>query len=96
MSRNSFRIREYIDHMLEAIRRINDYTANLSEAEFLNTLLIQDGVIRNIEILGEAAHNIIRHHPDFSRAHNNIPWEDIYFMRNQVAHGYFSVDLVIV
>jgi uncharacterized protein with HEPN domain len=45
---------------------------------------------------GEAARNIDRHHPEFSAAHSQIPWQDIYLMRNQVSHGYFSVDLEII
>lgn len=58
--------------------------------------LRQDAVIRNIEIIGEAARNIDRHHPDFASRHPDVPWEDIYLMRNRVSHGYFTVDLEIV
>jgi len=94
--KDNLRIADYLNHMREAIRRIDRYTGDLSEADFLSAELVQDGVIRNIEILGEAARNIDRHHPEFSALHNQIPWQDIYLMRNQVSHGYFSVDLEII
>lgn len=94
--RDDLRIDDYLSHMIEAIFRIRRYTANIDESEFLSDELVQDGVIRNLEILGEAARNIARHHPQFSAAHDEIPWQDIYLMRNQISHGYFSVDLEII
>lgn len=90
------RVGDYLSHIAEAIRRIEHYTANVNEANFLQDELIQDAVIRNIEIIGEAARNIERHHAEFSTTHSDIPWRDIYLMRNQVSHGYFSVDLGII
>ena len=74
----------------EAIPRYVD------EVAFLENKMVQDAVIRNIEIIGEAARNIERYHPDFAIAHPEVPWEDIYLMRNRVANGYFSVDFEIV
>ena len=58
--------------------------------------MVQDAVIRNVEIIGEAARNIARHYPEFAQEHAEIPWEDVYLMRNRVSHGYFSVDLAVV
>lgn len=90
------RLTEYLQHLLQAIQRIERYTADLDETAFLASEEKQDAVIRNIEILGEAARNIERHYPDFAARHADIPWTDIYLMRNRVSHGYFSVDLEIV
>ena len=56
----------------------------------------QDAVIRNFEVIGEASRNIEHNHPEFAAEHPNIPWGDAYLLRNQVAHGYFKVDLEIV
>lgn len=56
----------------------------------------QDAVIRNIEIIGEASHNIERDYPEFAAAHPNLPLAFAYQMRNAVAHGYFKVDFEIV
>jgi uncharacterized protein with HEPN domain len=53
-------------------------------------------VIRNIEIIGEAAQSIRRRHPKFAARHPEIPWGGIYGMRNAIAHGYFAVDLDVV
>lgn len=90
------RLTEYLRHMRQAMQRIEHYTAGMDEAAFLASEEKQDAVIRNIEILGEAARNIERRCPEYAAQHANVPWADIYLMRNRVAHGYFSVDLEIV
>lgn len=96
MSRHPQRLPDYLEHILQAIRRVRRFTQDRDEPAFLRDELVQDAVIRNIEILGEAAGNIARDHPDFAKQHPEIQWEDIYLMRNRVAHGYFTVDLEIV
>ena len=58
--------------------------------------MIQDAVIRNIEILGEASRNIERLFPEFIEEHPEIPFIDAYEMRNALSHGYFKVDLDIL
>jgi uncharacterized protein with HEPN domain len=90
------RLKEYLQHILQAIQRIERYTEDIDEVAFLASEEKQDAVIRNIEILGEAARNIERHYPDFAAQHADVSWTDIYLMRNRVAHGYFSVDLEVV
>lgn len=90
------RIRAFLQHAVEAIHRVAEYTAGLDEAGFLSNAMVQDAVIRNIEVMGEAARNVERHHPEFAKSHPGIPWKDVYAMRNRVSHGYFSVDLEIV
>jgi uncharacterized protein with HEPN domain len=47
MSRHAFRVRDYLEHMTEAVRRIAEYTAGISEKEFLANRLMQDAVMRN-------------------------------------------------
>ena len=79
---------------LQAIERIQRYTEYIDETGFLHNDLVQDAVIRNVEIIGEAARNIARHYPEFAQKHAEIPWEDVYLMRNRVSHGYFSVAVV--
>lgn len=90
------RIPDYLEHILEAIERIDLYLADTDEVAFLNDQKTQDAVIRNFEIIGEAAHNIERYHTDFAANHPDVPWTVIYAMRNRVAHGYFKVDLEMV
>lgn len=97
MSANrALRIPEYLDHILQAIGRIKNYTYDMTEAGFLHDEKTQDAVIRNIEIIGEAARNIERNHADFAAQHADVPWGVAYEMRNALAHGYFKVDFEIV
>nr|WP_255504251.1 DUF86 domain-containing protein [Cupriavidus sp. UME77] len=87
---------DYLDHILEAIDRIARYTEDMDEEVFLGNEMAQDAVIRNIEIIGEASHNVEDHYPEFAAAHPEVPLAFAYQMRNAVAHGYFKVDLEIV
>lgn len=87
---------DYLTHILEAIERIDCYTENLDEVAFLNNRLVQDAVIRNFEIIGEASNNIEKHYPEFAHAHPELPLSSAYQMRNAIAHGYFKVDFEIV
>lgn len=64
----------------------------MSEAAFLDDDKTCDAVIRNYEIIGEAARNMERYHAAFVARHPQVPWELMVAMRNRVAHGYFQVD----
>jgi|GWRWMinimDraft_15_1066023.scaffolds.fasta_scaffold22500_2 uncharacterized protein with HEPN domain len=92
----ALRVPDYLGHILKAIERIDRYTADMDEVAFLNSELVQDAVIRNIEIIGEASNNIQRVDPAFAAQHDDIPWLVMYTMRNRVSHGYDKVDLEIV
>ncbi|HQR61345.1 MAG TPA: DUF86 domain-containing protein [Methylophilaceae bacterium] len=97
MSRSDqLRIPDYLDHVLVAIQRIFQYVEDMTEADFLEDEKTQDAVIRNFEVIGEASRNLERYHPDFVVRHPEVPWGDAYLLRNQIAHGYFKVDLEIV
>ncbi len=92
----TLRVPDYLGHILQAIERIDRYTADLDEVGFLNSELVQDAVIRNIEIVGEASNNILRVDAKFAAEHDEIPWQVMYTMRNRVSHGYDQVDLEIL
>lgn len=96
MTRDQQRLADYLAHIAEAIGRIGRYTEGLDELSFLSNQLVQDAVIRNLEIIGEASNNIEKHHPDFAASHPELPLSFAYQMRNAVAHGYFKVDFEIV
>lgn len=96
MTRDQQRLADYLAHIAEAIERIDRYTEDMDEVVFLNNQLVQDAVIRNFEIIGEASKNIEKHCPEFAAAHPELPLSFAYQMRNAVAHGYFKVDLEIV
>ncbi|MEK9497597.1 DUF86 domain-containing protein [Photorhabdus sp. P32] len=96
MSRDQQRLVDYLAHILEAIKRIDSYTEDMDELAFLNNQLVQDAVIRNFEIIGEASNNIGKHYHNFAVANPELPLSFAYHMRNALAHGYFKVDLEIV
>lgn len=96
MTRDQQRLTDYLDHIREAIERIDRYVGDIDEPTFLDDEMIQDAVIRNIEIIGEASHNIESHYPDFVAKYPDMPLASAYQMRNAVAHGYFKVDMEIV
>jgi uncharacterized protein with HEPN domain len=94
--RKTGRVLDYLGHILQAIERIDRYTADMEEVGFLKSELVQDAVIRNIEIVGEASNSILRADAAFAAEHDEIPWQVMYTMRNRVSHGYEQVDLEIV
>jgi uncharacterized protein with HEPN domain len=94
--KSDLRIADYPDHIAQAIGRAQRYTEGMTVETFADNSLVQDAVIRNLEIIGEAARNIQREHPDFAAAHPDVPWEEMYLMRNRVSHGYFAVDAGVV
>lgn len=96
MSQDSHRLDDYIAHILAAIERIQRYCSDTDEATFLSNEMLQDAVIRNFEVIGEASKNIDRKFPEFLKAHPTLPLIDAYEMRNAFAHGYFKVDLEIL
>jgi uncharacterized protein with HEPN domain len=96
MTRDQIRLRLYLEHILEAITRINRYTQDLDRTSFLAHEQIQDAVIRNLEIIGEASRNIETRYPEFKSAHPELPLSAAYQMRNAISHGYFRVDFEII
>lgn len=92
----ALRVLDYLGHIIKAIERIERYTDDMDEVAFLGSELVQDAVIRNIEIIGEASNNIQRVAAEFAARHEDIPWLVMYTMRNRVSHGYDKVDLEIV
>jgi uncharacterized protein with HEPN domain len=86
------RVTDYIEHIISAIDRINRHIAGADLPQFLKSELIQDAVIRNLEVIGEAANNIQRVDPVFATKYSEIPWQVMYAMRNRLSHGYEKVD----
>ena len=91
MTFNDWRVR--IEDILEAIERIRRYTTGMSDSQFVADDRTVDAVIRNLEIVGEAAKRvpqaIVERHPE-------IPWSRMTEMRNILVHEYHSVDPSIV
>jgi uncharacterized protein with HEPN domain len=91
------RVEDYLGHIAEAIDRATGYVQPLPDIDaFRQNPLVQDGVVRNIEIIGEAVNHINRMAPEFIAQHPELPWDDMRDMRNAVIHAYFNVDLTTV
>lgn len=80
----------FLNHILDAINQINEYTENMTFEDFLETRLVQDAVIRQLEIIGEATKNLSS---KTTENYPQIPWKEIAGMRDKLIHVYFGVDL---
>jgi uncharacterized protein with HEPN domain len=80
----------YIEHIFECIDLIEEYIEGKNKIDFIKSPLIQDAIIRRIEIIGEAIKNLSS---EFMKVHPNIPWKEIMGMRDIIVHKYFGIDL---
>ncbi len=83
----------YLLDIVNSARIACDYTGGVSEDIFLADTLLQDAVLRRIEIIGEAARRISM---ETRKQIDNVPWTEVVAMRNLVIHEYDGVDLSIV
>jgi len=83
----------YLDDILSAITAIKEFTKDMTFADFQNDRKTVDAVIRNLEIIGEAANNIPQ---ELKNNYPTIPWRDMISMRNKIMHEYFGVDTEIM
>ena len=82
-----------IDDRLEAIAKIERYRQDLTETTFLGDEKTTDAVVRNLEIIGEAANRLPE---DFKRQHATVEWTKIVGLRHRIVHDYFGVDLQLL
>ncbi len=83
----------YIENIFHSIQKIEDYTKNMLFVDFEEDEKTMDAVVRNLEIIGEAAKYISQ---DFGNEFSKIPWKEMISMRNKVSHEYFGVDSEIL
>lgn len=81
--------RLYLIHIIECIEKIERYT-KAGKQEFMSSSLIQDGVIRNLEIIGEATKKVSSTLRD---DYSEVPWKMIVGLRDVLIHDYMGVDL---
>ncbi len=79
----------YLRHIVDAIERLDGYLKGVDSEVFLASNLIRAGVIRELEIIGEAAKQVGE---DFKKAHPDIPWKKMAGMRDKLIHHYLGVD----
>ena len=83
----------YLEDIQTSMGRIAEYIEGLDFVSFKQDYKTVDAVIRNFEIIGEASKNL----PDFIKQNNpNVPWQEMYYLRNKVSHEYFGVDYEII
>lgn len=78
---------------MDAIGKIEDYLRGVEKQKFLHESLIQDGVMRKLQIIGEAVRKIP---VKFRKDYPSIAWKSAADMRSKLVHDYFSIDLNIV
>ncbi len=83
----------YLSHILDSINQIQLYIKCLDYEAFIENRLVQDAVIRQLEIIGEAAKNLSG---ALRSCSPEIPWRDLAGMRDKLIHHYFGIDIYAV
>lgn len=88
MVKRTYRL--YLNDIIQAMNKIEKYSQGLDYDSFVSNDMVIDAVLRNIEVIGEAAAQI----PEtLKQQYSHIPWKKIIGLRNIVIHEYFGVDL---
>ena len=83
----------FVEHILDSIRAIENFSRNLSKEELTSNRLKQSAIVREIEVIGEAVKNISK---NLKERYSEVKWKDIAGTRDKMIHHYFGVDLNIV
>jgi uncharacterized protein with HEPN domain len=83
----------YLEDIATTMQRIQEYTFGLDFQKFKWDYKTIDAVIRNFEDIGEASKNLPK---NIKEKHPNIPWEEMYRLRNRISHEYFEIDYEIL
>lgn len=83
----------YLEDLFQAMARIAEYIEGYSFIEFKRDYKTVDAVIRNFEIIGEASKNLPQ---ELKEKYPDVPWAEMYLLRNKVSHEYFGIDYEII
>ncbi|MFA5894072.1 MAG: DUF86 domain-containing protein [Candidatus Margulisiibacteriota bacterium] len=83
----------YLEHIFEAIQKIEKYLLNVSYDQFSDNDMLIDAVVRELEIIGEAANKV---GVEAKSRYSTMPWGQMIGMRNRLIHEYFGVNKKIV
>lgn len=83
----------FLEDILSAMNRIAEYIDGYDLESFKRDYKTVDAVIRNFEVLGEASKNIPL---EIKEKYKDVPWNEMYLLRNKVSHEYFGVDYEII
>lgn len=85
--------RLYLIHIQECLQRIENYTRGYDQGRFMDSPMVQDAVIRNLQVMAESTQKLSE---ILKEAHPEIDWYKIAGFRNVLVHDYLGVDLDIV
>ena len=83
----------YLDSLVDAADAIREFVGSRTKQEFFAQRLVRDAVLRNLEVLGEAASRVSA---ELQRTHPEIPWKKASGMRNHLAHGYLTLNMDLI
>jgi uncharacterized protein with HEPN domain len=83
----------FLLHVLDSIEKLEEITTTTSKEDFLNSWIIQDAILKNFIVIGEAVSNIDE---EIKQKYPDINWRGAKSMRNFIVHEYFSIDLNFV
>jgi len=83
----------FLEDIQTSMNRIAEYIEGYNFADFKKDNKTVDAVIRNFEIIGEASKKLT---DDVKESYPDIPWHEMYYLRNRVTHEYFGVDYEII
>ena len=83
----------FIEHILDSVKKIEKYVEGLTIHDFIDNDLVQDGVLRNFEIIGEATKHLSL---SFKEKYPEMPWKKIAGMRDILIHDYLGIDIYSV
>ncbi|MBN2284815.1 MAG: DUF86 domain-containing protein [Tissierellales bacterium] len=86
-------LKTYIEDIITAVEKIEKYTAGMIKEDLIKNELVQDAVVRNLEVIGEAVKKIPE---DVRRQYEHIPWRKIAGLRDILIHEYFGINMNIV
>ncbi len=82
----------FLSHIIESIELIEEYAKGMTQAGFVKDPILQDAIIRRLEVIGEAVKGLSS---SFKEKHSGPPWKQMAGMRDILIHEYFNVDLVL-
>jgi uncharacterized protein with HEPN domain len=81
--------RFYIEDMRRFATKVVSYAEGMGAAEFVGNEMVYDAVLRNLELIGEAANHVP---VEVRERHPDVPWRQVVAMRNRLVHAYLGID----
>jgi len=83
----------YLGDVLDAIKRVESYLRGVNKKAFMENLMMQDAVMHQIEIIGEASNSVS---DGFQDRHSELPWMQMRAIRNKIVHDYRGITLDVI